>query len=98
MGKVAWIQSRTSGFEVTWPSHPQAAASDDHLAADEVRLRYAEQVDGAGRVVGSPNASERDEALHHVDVRRVESHLEHAATDVDLGGLSFVRLRETGPR
>src|SRR5262245_7889197 len=54
-------------------SHPEAASGDDHLAADEVRFRQAEEVDGTGGVVWGADAAEWNELLHRLDLRRVET-------------------------
>src|SRR5712691_3967615 len=66
-----------------------AAGDDERLAADEVAVRAAEEVDRARRLLGQPAAAERDHLVHGRDARALHADLHLAAGDVDRPGLAL---------
>src|SRR5258706_7488179 len=64
-----------------------AAGDDERLAADEVAVRGAEEVDRARRLLGQPAAAERDRLIHRRDARALHPDLDLAAADLDGAGL-----------
>src|SRR5215470_7606884 len=62
----------------------RAAGDDERLAADEVAVGTAEEVDGAGRFGGQAPAPERDHLVHGGDARALHAdfHLRPATSIV----------------
>src|SRR6267142_3248002 len=66
-----------------------AAGDDERLAADEVAVRAAEEVDRARGLLGQPAAAERDHLVHRGDARALHADLHLAAGDLDGPGLAL---------
>src|SRR6266700_69827 len=73
----------------------RAAGDDERLAADEVAIGAAEEIDGAGRLRGQPAAPERDHLVHAGDTRALHADLHLASGDLARAGLALgERLRQ----
>src|SRR5262249_14966888 len=77
-------------------SHAEPASGDDDLAADEIRFRETEEQHRASGFLRCAGAPERNEALHRLDLRRIQPNLELALADLDLGGRARVCLGQAG--
>src|SRR5512132_3920759 len=84
------VQSMTrtpwSGPDTSEP-RLRAAGDDERLAADEVAVRAAEEVDRARRLLGEPATAERDHLVHGRDARALHAHLHLAAGHLYRAGL-----------
>src|SRR4051794_32974949 len=66
-----------------------AAGDVQRLAADEVAVRRAEEIDRAGRFLGQPTAPERDHLVHGRDARALHADLHLAPGHLDGAGLAL---------
>src|SRR5690349_20359042 len=66
-----------------------AAGDVQCLAAHEVAVGRAEEVDRAGRILGKAAAPERDQLVHGGDARALHADLHRAPGDVDGAGLAL---------
>src|SRR5215470_1076976 len=94
------VQSTTrtplSGPDTSGPGSG-AAGDDERLAAHEVAVGAAEEVDRPRRLLGEPAAAERDHLVHRRDARTRHAHLHLAPGHVDRARLALgERLGESG--
>src|SRR4029453_2188313 len=74
---------------VAMPLMLRAAGDHQRLAADEVAVRTAEEIDRAGRFLREAAAAERDHLVHGRDAVALDAHLHRAARDLDRPGLAL---------
>src|ERR1044071_4680114 len=77
------IRTPLSGPDTGRGSGLGAAGDHEGLAADEVAVRTAEEVDRPRRLLGQSPAAQRDHLVHGRDARALHAHLHLAAGHVD---------------